>query len=172
MARVSIRMAANEVDFDAARELCREWLDWHWKNYPDGWPRGEDHPMDPVGFEAVLQDLPNIHRRPRGGVLIGAVDGQDVGCVMYHEAGEDVAEFKRMFVSERGRGNAVGRLMLDEMFERLIADGYRKVFFSSATFLTHARGMYERAGFTGMPHPAGFPDAWRDRVYFMERSLV
>jgi hypothetical protein len=62
--------------------------------------------------------------------------------------------------------------MLDYMVEQMIADGYRKVVFSSAVFLTHAKAMYEAAGFSSIPHPNGFPDDWRDRVYFMERVLA
>jgi GNAT superfamily N-acetyltransferase len=172
MVHISIRRAENAEDHDIARALCREWLEWHWNHYPADWPTGPDHPMHPDRFESVLQALPELHRRPRGGILIGSVDGQDAGCVMYHEAEDGVAEFNRMFVSGRGRGHGLGRLMLDEMFESLIADGYRKVFFSSATFLTHARAMYEGAGFTEMAPPAGLPVEWRDRVYFMERPLV
>lgn len=172
LANVLIRMAQDPADFEAARALCREWLDWHWRNYPSDWPTGADHPMDPERFEAIIQDLPSLHARPRGGILIASVAGQAVGCVMYHEAGSDVAEFNRMFVSDDGRGHGIGRLLLEAMFERLIADGYRKVFFSSARFLTHARAMYESAGFTGIPHPENFPDEWRNRVYFMERALV
>jgi len=42
----------------------------------------------------------------------------------------------------------------------------------SAAFLTHARLMYENAGFIPMPQPTGFPEEWRDKVYFMERSLT
>lgn len=165
-------MAEDSGDFDAARALCREWLDWHWRHYPPDWPKGPDHPMDPEKFEAIVQDLPSLHTRPRGGILIGSVDGQAVGCVMYYEAESDVAEFKRMFVCERGRGHGIGRLMLEAMFEHLREDGYRKVFFSSATFLTNARAMYEASGFSGIPHPESFPDEWRNLVYFMERSLV
>ena len=172
MAVVSIRLADNAGDYDVARALCREWLDWHWKHYPSDWPTGPDHPMDPDAFEAVLRALPELHGRPGGGVLIGSVDGEDTGCVMYHKADVGVAEFNRMFVSERGRGHGLGALMLEDMLQRMIADGYQKVFFSSAAFLTHARAMYERAGFTSMAFPSGFPDEWRDRVYFMERSLI
>lgn len=174
MADISIRMAEDAADFDVARALCREWLDWHWRHYPSDWPRGADHPMDPERFEAIVQELQSLHERPRGGIVIGSVDGRACGCVMYHAAGEETysAEFKRMFVSESGRGHGLGRLMLDYMFEKMIADGYRKVFFSSAEFLTHARAMYEGAGFSVIPHPMGFPDAWRKRVYFMERNLV
>lgn len=165
-------MAEDAGDFEVARTLCQEWLDWHWRHYPSDWPTGPDHPMNPEKFEAIVKDLPSLHERPRGGILIGSVDGQAVGCVMYHAAVPEVAEFKRMFVSEKGRGHGLGGLMLEAMFEELVAAGYRKVFFSSAVFLTHARAMYEAAGFVSIPHPAGFPDEWRNRVYFMERTLV
>jgi GNAT superfamily N-acetyltransferase len=172
MASVSVRLAGHPDDFDAARALCREWLDWHWRNYPGDWPTGDNHPMNPEKFHEIIRDLPKLHERPRGGILIASLDGRSAGCVMYYEAEPGVAEFKRMFVSETCRGHGLGRLMLDRMFDQMTADGYRRVFFSSATFLTHARAMYERAGFLSIPHPDGFPDQWRDRVYFMERPLA
>lgn len=46
---------------------------------------------------------------------------------MDHEAGSDVAELNHMFVSEDGRGHDIRRLLLEAMFEHLIANGYRKV---------------------------------------------
>ena len=128
--------------------------------------------MDPVGFQSILNDLPDLHKRPLGGILIASVGGKAAGCVMYREASPGSAEFNRMFVNPRGRGHGLGRKMLDHMFAQMADDGYTRVFFSSATFLTHARAMYEHAGFAPMPHPPGFPDAWRDKVYFMERSLT
>lgn len=174
MPKVEVHLASNAQDFDAARALCLEWLDWHWDNYPSDWPAVDDHPhpMEPESFQAIVRDLPERHKRPLGGILIGSIDGQPAGCVMYNEADAGVAEFNRMYVAETGRGHGLGRQLLDQMFEQLIADGYHKVIFSSATFLTHARAMYERAGFQPMPHPDGFPDHWRPFVYFMERPLV
>ncbi|AQS48198.1 hypothetical protein BMG03_10605 [Thioclava nitratireducens] len=174
MSDVSVRMAEDPGDFEVAQKLCREWLDWHWRHYPSDWPRGADNPMDPMKFEAIVQRLPTLHERPGGGIIIGSVDGQAVGCVMYREAAKEagLAEFNRMFVSESGRGHGLGQKMLEHMFEQLIADGYRKVFFSSANWLTHARAMYEAAGFSDIPHPTGFPDKWRNHVYFMERTLI
>ena len=172
MGLVSTRMAQDADDFEAARRLCRDWLDWHWCHYPSDWPRGADHPMDPTKFEAIIRDLPTLHQRPLGGILIGSVDKCDAGCVMYHEAEPGIAEFKRMFVSESGRGHGLGRRMLQDMFKQMIADGYQKVFFSSATFLTQARAMYESVGCVAVSHPPGFPEDWRERVYFMERALA
>lgn len=172
MTEILVRMARDENDIEAARGLCEEWLDWHWKNYPTDWPTGADHPMDPEKFKAILGVLPEMHKRPQGGILVAFVNGIPAGCVMYGQAGPGVAEFKRMFVSVAGRGNGLGRKLLEVMFEQMAADGYESVFFSSARFLTHARAMYESAGFADMPHPQGFPEVWRDKVYFMKRSLV
>ncbi|MBL4768536.1 MAG: GNAT family N-acetyltransferase [Rhodobacteraceae bacterium] len=170
MTEISIRVAQDDDDYEVARGICREWLDWHWNAYPEDWPT-EGNPMDPEKFEVTLNDLPEIHARPRGAILIAFVDGRPAGCVMYNEAETDVAEFNRMFVNEGGRGHGIGRLMLERMFEEMTADGYRKVKFSSAKFLTHAKKMYKRAGFSDIPHPQDFPDAWRKYVYFMERQL-
>ena len=122
-------------------------------------------------FELVVSNLEQLHARPSGGIMLAFLGGEAVGCVMYNESQPGVAVFNRMFVGEEGRGYGLGRLMLDAMFERMVADGYEPVIFSSAKFLKHARAMYESAGFTDMPHPEGFPDEWRDYVYFMQRSL-
>ena len=171
MPQVSIKMAETDHDIETARALCREWLQWHWRAFPEGGPV-DGNPMNPDAFAAVLDDLPNIHARPRGAILLAEVEGQPAGCVMYHEADGETAEIKRLFVSETGRGHRVGRLLLERMFEEMRADGYRRVMFSSAKFLTHARKLYESVGFTDMPLPAGFPDHFRDFVYFMERPLA
>ncbi len=172
MPDLSVRMAENDTDIAAARALCREWLDWHWANYPADWrPKGPDHPMDPDKFEAIITALPELHARPGGAIFIASVDGAPAGCVMYSPAGPGTAEIKRMFVSESGRGHGLGRRMLDTVFQQMRADGYDTAMFSSARFLTHARAMYESAGFIDMPHPQGFPEEWRKYVYFMQRPL-
>ena len=122
-------------------------------------------------FESTISDLERLHARPKGAILIAFLDGNPVGCVMYNEAQPGLAVFNRMFVSEGGRGYGLGHLMLERMFEQMLADGYEKVFFSSAKFLTHAKAMYESAGFVHMPHPIDFPNQWHDYVYFMQRPL-
>ena len=171
MPEVTIRFVKNQSDLNEVRRLCLDWLDWHWNAYPDDWPR-EGNPMDPDDFRATLNELEKIHARPLGGMLLAALDGRAVGCVMYNQAESGVAEFFRMYVSDDGRGHGIGRIMLEHMFECMVADGYEKVRFSSAKFLTHARSMYEAAGFTSCPHPESFPEQWRPYVYFMERDLL
>lgn len=170
MADVTIRMAENARDFDIARDLCREWLDWHWKAFPEDGPR-VGNVMAPDTFETVIQDLPQIHARPRGAILLAFLEEQPVGCVMYHAYDAHTAEIKRLFVSDAGRGYGIGQLMLERMFVEMSADGFQEVIFSSAKFLTHARRLYESVGFQAIDHPEDFPDHLRSFVYFMRRPL-
>ena len=170
MPEVSVSIASSSGEFDAARALCQQWFEWHWRNYPTDWPL-EGNPMARGRFDAIVQELEQLHARPHGAIVLASVDGDPVGCVMYSEDHSGVAVFNRMFVAERGRGHGLGQMMLDRMFEQMLADGYERVFFSSAKFLTHAKAMYERAGFVPMNHPSDLPDDWRDYVYFMQREL-
>ena len=163
MTEVIVKFADTSSDFTNARLLCRQWLDWHWKVFPEDGPR-VGNPMDPVAFQDVLDNLEHIHARPKGAILVAEVDGSPAGCVMYHKRGTGVAEIKRLFVNEAGRGHGLGRMLLDRMFEAMIADGYQTVLFSSARFLTHARQLYESVGFESIPHPDDFPEDKRDFV--------
>ncbi len=170
MSETTIRMAQDDRDFDVARTHCRGWLEWHWQNFPEDGPR-ENNPLGPEAFQSVINDLPRLHASPRGDILLAAVDGRPTGCVLYHESNPDVAEIKRLFVNKAGRRHGPGRLLLEEMFEQMISDGYRKVVFSSARFLTHSRHLYEAVGFRDTPHPEGFTDHFHSFIYFMERPL-
>ncbi len=168
---IIVKLVSKPHEIEQVRALCRQWLEWHWDNYPDDWPT-DGNPMDRAQFGTILDSLAEIHARPNGGIFLASLDGQPVGCVMYNKAGDGVTEFNRMFVTEAGRGHGIGHLLLGQMFEQMIKDGYRKVMFSSAIFLTHAKAMYEAAGFKSAPHPEGFPTEWKPYVYFMERSLT
>jgi GNAT superfamily N-acetyltransferase len=90
---------------------------------------------------------------------------------MYHELEPGIAEIKRLFVDEAGRGYGLGVILLTTMFEQQRQDGYSVVRFNSAQFLTNARSLYEKVGFADIKHPPGFPDHLKKIVYFMERPL-
>ena len=165
-----IRIADTEADFDEARALGRNYLNWLLKTYPE-----LREPIlayfDPVEYAQTLAALPVVHARPKGAVLLADLGGTAVGCVMYLEMQPGTAEVKRLFVDEAGRGHGLGRKLLEAMFEQMRRDGYQKVRFMSSHFLTHARKLYETVGFQDMPLPDDYPDEYRDLDYFMERSL-
>ena len=81
MAQITVRMAQTPADFDIARVLCFEWLDWHWRAFPADGPR-DGNPMNPAAFQTEVDNLESIHARPKGAILLAEVDGNPAGCVI------------------------------------------------------------------------------------------
>lgn len=170
MPQIDIHLAETDDDHAAIRAFCHDWVDWQLRTFPDKHDKILTV-FEPVQYAATLAALPQIHARPKGAILLARLDGAPVGCVMYHDWEPGVAEVKRLFVAEAGRGHGLGRALLTAMLEAMKSDGYAIARFSSARFLTHARALYEAMGFQDIPQPPDFPDALRDTVYFMERPL-
>ena len=165
-----IRLAFSEADFEEARVLSRAWVDWHLKTFPDMREVTLTY-FKPVEYEQTLAALHIVHARPKGAVLLADLGGGAVGCVMYLQDEPGVAEIKRFFVDEAGRGHGLGRKLLEAMFDQMRKDGYQKVRFSSGLELTHARRLYESLGFEDIPMPADYPGEFAELDYFMEREL-
>lgn len=170
MSDVTVALALSDADVNAVRVLCQDWIDWQLKTFPEERERILKV-FDPVIYAQTIADLPTIHARPKGAILLGTVKKAPGGCVMYQELEPGVAEVKRLFVRENARGHRLGEALLTGMFDQMRADGYKTVRFSSAKFLIHARSLYERVGFTDIPHPEGWPDFLRPITYHMERPL-
>ena len=95
--KVSIITAASEVDYEAARDLCRDWVKWQVKVFPEK----KDiilNVFEPVEYANTLKNLSMIHARPKGAILLATLNKKYVGCVMYHELIPTTAEIKRLFV--------------------------------------------------------------------------
>lgn len=170
MPEIVIRRAETQAGFDAARALSFEWARNHSAEFPQ-YRKIVETEFEPETYRETVANLHIQHARPEGAILLAELDGQPVGCVMYKKWEPGVAEVKRLFVDENGRGHGLGRALLDQMFHEMVADGYTRAIFSSVRFLTHARALYESAGFSEIPQPVELPEHLRDAVYFMDRAL-
>lgn len=164
---VAIRQAETEEDFRASRALCQAFVDWQLKVFPERRDKILAY-FEPEAYARTLDELPKVHARPKGAILLADLDGRPVGCVMYLEMEPGVAEVKRLFVDESGRGHGIGRALLSEMFARMQADGYAAARLDSARFLTHAKHLYDSLGFVEIAPPSA---GAADHIYFMERQL-
>ena len=83
------------------------------------------------------------------GLLLVAHDGQTpVGCgALKLHTGSDVAEVKRMWVSDAARGLGLGGRLLARLEDEGIARGVRTLRLETNRALTEARRLYESAGF-------------------------
>ncbi|MCJ8324786.1 MAG: GNAT family N-acetyltransferase [Rhizobiales bacterium] len=170
MTITEITIAKTDADFAVARALGFEWVATQLDDFPD-YQHIIDRVFEPVEYQQTMENLPLIHARPKGAVLLAKLDGEPVGCVMYLELEPGVAEVKRLYVKSSARGHRLGHALLHEMFARMKADHYSSARFSSAKFLTHARALYVSVGFTEIPQPDDLPVFLHDVVYFMQRRL-
>ncbi len=82
---------------------------------------------------------------PVGSCGLYPTDGLPLGC----------AELVKFYLSSDYRGKGVGKRLLQQCFESAVELGYSQLYLESFPELAKAVGMYEKAGFSSIPHPLG-----------------
>ena len=99
-------------------------------------------------YPALIADLPRIHARPRGDILLATLGTQVVGCAMYYPLSEPgVTEIKRVYVDDAARGAGAGRALMRAAMKGARSDGYTRVVLDTIAPLTEAIALYDALGF-------------------------
>ncbi|GGX46319.1 hypothetical protein GCM10007385_12330 [Tateyamaria omphalii] len=99
-------------------------------------------------YAALIADLPRIHARPTGDILVAVLNDQIVGCAMYYPLAEPgTTEIKRVYVDPSARGTGAGRALIQDTMARAKADGYTRLVLDTMSGLTEAIALYDRLGF-------------------------
>ncbi|WP_223421155.1 GNAT family N-acetyltransferase [Tateyamaria pelophila] len=98
-------------------------------------------------YDAMIRDLPRIHARPKGDIVVATLGDTVVGCAMYYPIDATTTEIKRVFVSPQARGSGAGQALISNAMARAHADGYKRMVLDSIAPLTEAIALYERMGF-------------------------
>jgi GNAT superfamily N-acetyltransferase len=103
-------------------------------------------------YAALIDDLPRIHARPAGDILLAELDGLAVGCAMYYPLDlPTTCEIKRVFVEDSARGHGAGKALMRDAMQRARADGYDRMVLDTMYLLTEAIALYEALGFAPCP---------------------
>ena len=96
----------------------------------------------------LIADLPRIHARPKGDIVLASLDDEVVGCAMYYPlTTPGVTEIKRVFVDPDARGKGAGRALVQACMTRARVDGYSRMVLDTMVRLSEAIALYERLGF-------------------------
>ena len=121
-------------------------------------PADPTDPFAPTWKRYLVSMADAAGRAADGGVLLVAVaDGRVVGTVtLYLADGSEQwrpgdAMFRFLAVDPAARGRGVGRALFRACLERARAAGKRRMALHTTEWMTTARAMYERAGFSREP---------------------
>ena len=144
---LTIRPARFPEDAQALARLCWGYRDLLAARYA-ATPTIVDTYYDNDSYGALIDDLPRIHDRPAGDILLADLDGAVVGCAMYYPLSlPATCEIKRVFVSDSARGHGAGKALMRAAMSRARADGYDRMVLDTMYMLTEAIALYEALGF-------------------------
>ncbi|MEP3786479.1 MAG: GNAT family N-acetyltransferase [Ascidiaceihabitans sp.] len=124
-----------------------------------------------TSYAALIADLPRIHARPFGDILVADLDGDVVGCAMYYPHPSGPCEVKRIYVSDAARGLGAGGQLLQAAMRAAKTDGHTRMVLDTVHTLTEAIALYEKNGFQPCD-PFYDPDpAFANTLRFFDHAL-
>ena len=85
-------------------------------------------------------------------VLIAYQGQQPVACGCFKEIDANTVEIKRMFVEKEWRGKGLSKLILKELEQWAIEQGFENALLETSIHFTTARQLYESSGYTIIPN--------------------
>ncbi len=120
-------------------------------------PHDPDDPFQPSWARYLVSMADAAGRAAEGTLLVAVEDGQVVGTVtLYLGPGSeqwrpDDAMFRFLAVDPAARGRGIGRALFQACLDRARVAGKRRMALHTTEWMTTARAMYERAGFSREP---------------------
>ena len=170
MSAATISTAETEEDIAAVRQLCRDFVTWLLAAHPEQRENILTY-FEPVKWERTLAELPEIHARPDGAMLLARLGDDPVGCIMYRKVDQGIAEVKRLFVATEARGQGIASQLVEALIERAKSDGYRELQLDTTIFLSEAEQLYRKHGFVDSSHTIGLAEEALDVVVFLRRQI-
>jgi len=157
MTNATISRASTPEDIAAVRRLFGEYAG------------SLDVDLGYQGFEAELAGLPGKYAPPTGALLIARGSGEAVGCVALRALDRPgICEMKRLYVTPGGRGNSLGRRLVEAIIHEAQRLGYREMWLDALPSFRAATALYRSVGFVDMPPYYATPIAG---TVFLRRAL-
>ena len=109
------------------------------------------------GFAEETAHLPGPYAPPDGALLLASKNGDVLGCIALKRLAPDVAEIKRLYVVQQGRGLGVGKALVTAILKEAARLGYREIKLDTLPHMTQAIALYRGFGFAPIAPYGSFP---------------
>jgi GNAT superfamily N-acetyltransferase len=130
-----IRRARFPDDLDAVIAIFREYIG------------NTSVSLDFQNYEDELAALPGKYDAPKGGLFLAWDGDAVVGCAAFRAVDDEICEMKRVYVRPVGRGQNLGRRLVERILAEGRAAGYRRMCLDVLPEFDAARRLYESLGF-------------------------
>lgn len=136
---------AGEADFAQAASLFRQ--------YAASLPVD----LDRQGFAEEIARLPGPYAPRDGALLLACKDGDVLGCIALKRLAPEVAEIKRLYVVQHGRGLGVGKALVTAVVKEAVRLGYQEIKLDTLPQMGAAIALYRSFGFAPIAPYGSFP---------------
>lgn len=102
-------------------------------------------------FDAEVAALPGAYAPPSGGLFLGFVDGEPMGCVAFRRLDAEICEMKRLYVNPQSRRLRLGGRLAREVIEAGRQAGYKAMRLDTIRTMQAAMDLYRSLGFRSIP---------------------
>ena len=113
--------------------------------------------LNAQGFAEELAHLPGPYAPPDGALLLACRDGDVLGCIALKRLAPEMAEIKRLYVVQQGRGMGAGKVLVAAVLKEATRLGYREIKLDTLPHMTSAIALYRSFGFTPIAPYGSFP---------------
>ncbi len=134
----------------AVERLAGQFIVWLRGRYPELHSEIDDY-LESQNYRADLANLTTVFGPPSGECLLGLVDGQPAGIVMYKRFDGATCEMNRLYVSDHARGHGLARRMCEDLIAAAVGSGYSSMLLTALDRHVEAPGLYQSLGFVETP---------------------
>ena len=111
--------------------------------------------LDFQDYEAEFAALPGKYAAPDGRLLLARAGHTVLGCAALRRVDASTCEMKRVYVRPAGRGQNLGRMLVEALLSEARMAGYSRICLDVLPEFTAAQKLYESLGFVPAP-PVSF----------------
>ena len=109
------------------------------------------------GFAEEIAHLPGPYAPPAGALLLAFRNSDVLGCIALKRLTPEVAEIKRLYVVQQGRGLGVGKALVAAILKEAARLGYREIKLDTLPHMIQAIALYRSFGFAPIAPYGSFP---------------